>query len=102
MPTIKPAQFPSIERDPQTLSRPVVPAASRPGAKAAPVKPAAQAKPAQVKPLGPAATDATPDREEKLARAIEVLRARSVQFYHPDRSKVTHSAPLGQIIDIKA
>ena len=101
MPTIKPAQFPTIERDPQ----PRTPLVTTPPRQKAEKSLPAQATSGTVSPKAPSAVRRPPvggqDREEKLAHAIEVLRAKSVQFYHPDRTKVTRTAQLGQIIDIK-
>ncbi len=39
--------------------------------------------------------------EHKLEKAIEVLRAKSVELYKPNGAKTRQAAPLGQHIDIK-
>ena len=47
-------------------------------------------------------TQVRTSKDEKLEKAIEVLRAKTIQLYHPNQAKVKPAAPLGQIIDVKA
>lgn len=97
MPAIKPMQFPSVDanaaaeasrirRRPPTAARDL-------GAERAQAT-SSQSAP---QPVRPADT-----RQEKLDQAIEVLRSKSLQLYHPDRSVTKPKATLGQVIDIKA
>lgn len=102
MPTIKPAQFPHINREsvqrPEN-SRPVKPQESTKNQSIAKIKKAAQDSRQQV--TSKSADEIKISKEQKLEKAIEVLREKSIQLYHPDRSKARQPAELGQIIDVK-
>lgn len=100
MATVKPANFPVINR--QTVGRPQHGAQSHPAQ-------TLKSQPTQklVLPTKPgSAVRQTPQvrtsKDEKLEKAIEVLRAKTIQLYHPNRAKVKPAAALGQIIDVKA
>jgi|GEM_PF-1789359 len=101
MPTIKAAQFPTVEREPRPTARPVTTPARPRVEKSQPARPKSKEVSTKASAIVRHPSNDRQAREEKLTNAIEVLRAKSVQFYHPDRSRVTRTVQLGQIIDIK-
>ena len=98
MPEIKPVHFPDF--DAQRLT-PV----NRPGPLKTPgVQPTA--KPGKATKTratgGTQLVGKAETRQQKLDNAIDVLRSKSLQLYHPDRKRGQPKAALGQFIDIKA
>ncbi|MFQ5649095.1 MAG: hypothetical protein ACE5IY_04055 [bacterium] len=102
MSTIRPANFPRIEttqvqRPPRPVRTPPQPA-PQPQATQKVRKAVIQSPPRH---LGRVAGATKTNKQVKLEKAIEVLRAKSIQLYQPDSTKIRQSVALGQIIDIK-
>ena len=98
MATVRPAKFPSVTHDSIQRQERVRPQ------KAAKSPAISQVKKSGFEAKGHGSSKAVneigPKREQKLEQAIEVLRAKTVQLYHRDSTKVEQHAELGQIIDV--